>query len=590
MSSIFGILATGTGALAAQQKAIEVAAQNIANVNTPGYSRRRLVLETNSPILTSAGQIGTGVTATGVERIYDRFLDNQIIGETEDLGRWEAQRSGLERVEAILNEAPGYGLNQDMSEFWNSWQDLANNPEGYTERVTLLAKSETLAYNFEQTYNDLKGLRADLDSGIEDTVSLINIKAGQIAELNEKIAHIETAGDNANEYRDQRTLLLNELALTMDISTTEQSSGSVTVTVGGQTLVDGASHYDLSTVDNPSNSNLNDIYIDTTGDGAGDTNITGDISGGKLKGWLDVRDVAVTGYMADFNNLVSSIKGAEVTNVTAGAESTLAGGEHFNLSSTSTDYYVWYDIDGGSTDPSVGGRTGIKVDIAGGDSADEVAAKTASAIAAVVSGSNPVFDAVASGSTITINNVADGAANDATVGTSGFTVNKATDGGNGINDLHRAGNGLMSGPAYTGNDFFSGSLARDDFAVSSTIAADVNKIAAAGSSDGLPGGNSNAIAISNLQNELRMSGNAVTFDDFYNAVIGDVGTEVEQANVRYSHQSEMVGYLNNCRESISGVSLDEEMANLVQFQHAYEAAAKLISLTDQLLATVINII
>jgi len=141
----------------------------------------------------------------------------------------------------------------------------------------------------------------------------------------------------------------------------------------------------------------------------------------------------------------------------------------------------------------------------------------------------------------------------------------------------------------TGNSFFAGTSA-SDMAVNQDIAADVNKIAAAASLAGLPGDNSNAISIANLQNELAMSGNTATFDDFYNSLISSIGNEVRKAAVNFDHQSAVVTHLNNYRESVSGVSLDEEMVNLIKFQHAYDAAAKLIVTVDEMLITLINMV
>ena len=580
MAGIYGVLHVGKQALLTHQEALNVTAHNIANVNTPGYSRQRVVMETTTPITTGAGQVGSGVTVSGIERVYDRYLNNQISNENETLGRWEAEKGGVERVEVVFNETSGYGLNAAMSEFWNGWQDLANNPSGHTERETLLAKGETLADNFQQSYNDLSAIRTELDNSISQTVGQINVKADQIADLNQKIVQIEANGDTANDYRDERDLALKELSLMIDITASEQNSGSVTVTLGdGENLVEGSTASDLSTMTNSAG------FRDVVWDSAPTTSINSDISGGKLKGWLEVRDVTIPGYLENMENLVNSIKGVEATKVTAKAASDLTGGEYFTLSSPTTDYYVWYDIKDGSADPSIVGSTGIEVDILATDTAEQVATKTAAAIAAEAD-----FDAPPpTGTTLTITNVVAGAVTDSAVGTSGFTISKLTDGGNGVNTFHRDGFGIDAANS-TDNDFFTGTLGGNDFGVDSDISGDVNKIAASGTLAGVPGDNSNAISIANLQNTLTMNSNTDTFDDYYNSVVSSVGREVQQANSRYDHQYSMVAYLDNYRESISGVSLDEEMLNMLQFESAYEAAAKLISKVDEMLQTLMGMI
>lgn len=574
MASIYGILHVGKQALLTHQEALNVTAHNIANVNTPGYSRQRVNLETTPPITTGVGQIGSGVTVSGIERVYDRYLNNQISNENETLGRWEAEKGGVERVEVVFNEASGYGLNQSMSEFWNGWQDLVNNPSGHTEREILLAKGETLADNFQQTYNDLAAIRTELDNSISQTVNQINVKADQIADLNQKIVQIEATGANANDYRDERDLALKELSLMIDITASEQNSGSVTVTLGDENkLVAGSTVSDLSTMTN--SAGFRDVVWDT----ASAVSINSSISGGKLKGWLEVRDATIPGYLENLENLVNSIKGVEATEVTAVAASDLSGGEYFTISSPTQAYYVWYDIAGGPGDPLVVDHAEIKVGILATDTAEQVATKTAAAIALVADFDVPT----PAGTTLTITNVVAGAAIDSADGLlapTGFTITTLTDGGNGVNTVHRSGYGL---DGSTGTDFFTGTLGGNDFGVDSAISGNVNTIAASGTAAGVPGDNSNAISIANLQNALTMAGNTATFDDYYNSIVSRAGRDVQQASSRYDHQYAMVAHLENYRESISGVSLDEEMLNMLQVESAYAAAAKLISKVDKML-------
>jgi flagellar hook-associated protein 1 FlgK len=156
-----------------------------------------------------------------------------------------------------------------------------------------------------------------------------------------------------------------------------------------------------------------------------------------------------------------------------------------------------------------------------------------------------------------------------------------------VNNLHQAGFDLN---ANAGEVFFDGSATAAGIAVNANIVADFNLIAAATDSLTVPGDNRNAIDIANLQNQLVMSANTATFSDYYSSLVRDVGNEVLKADSYHTHQSEMVAQLHNHRESISGVSLDEEMINLLKFQNAYAAAAKLISASDEMIKTVIEMI
>ena len=462
MSNVFGILNTGRTALLTQQKAIDVTGHNIANVNTDGYSRQRVNMETNEPYSSQPGQTGTGVRAAEIQRIYDRFLGAQINNENQNLGNWETQKGVLERVEIIFDESSGYGLNQAMSEFWNAWQDLANNPSDYAGRAALLAKSETITATFNNIYSNLEQIQTDIDTSIMGTVKEINSIAERIAGLNQKIALTEVGGQNANDYRDSRDLLLKELSLKINIDSFENSDGKVTVLVaGGRPLVENISSWNLSTQPDV-DSDFQDIaWTDSDGHLV---DITDSISGGKLKGWLEARDVTIPDYLSKLDNLAEGI----ITEV---------------------------------------------------------------------------------------------------------------------NDLHKAGLGLND-VSVAGRNFFAGTTATN----MAVDVDDVNNIAAAGSFDGLPGGNSNAIEIANLQNALKMNSDTATFDDYYNSLVSDVGSGVQKATVNFDHQSSMVTHLDNYRESVSGVSLDEEMVNLIKFQHGYNAAARLISVADELLDRVISMV
>jgi flagellar hook-associated protein 1 FlgK len=467
MTNIPGLLSIGSKALMVQQKGIYVTGNNIANVNTPGYSRQRLNMSSDVPINTGIGPVGSGVTANEVERVYQRFLGVQINNETQSLGQWEAHRDSLERVEMIFNESGGYGLNQVMSEFWNAWQDLTNNPSGSVERTVLLAKSEMLAATFTKNYEDLQKIQRDIDSNIEGAVEEINRLSENMVDLNQKIIQMESGGHTANDYRDQRDLVLKELSERIDIDSFEDATGGVTVSVGsGQVLVEGTHTYKLSTQADASG-HQDITWLDSSGN---TVIITGNISKGKLKGWLDARDL-------DIDNSLN------------------------------------------------------KLDTLAQDLITEV------------------------------------------------------------NTLHATGYGL---DGSTGNDFFTGAATAAGIQVNPLIANDTNLIAAAEGFNLVPGDkpgdNGNAIAIANLQQAPTMNGNTATFGAYYDSMVSEAGLAVQQAISYYDHQSQMVLQVENYRESISGVSIDEETVNLIKYQNAYQAAAKLINTADEMMETVLAMI
>jgi len=462
MPDIYGILHIGRSALLTQQKAVDVTGHNIANVNTPGYSRQRVHMETREPITFQPGMMGTGVRAKEIQRIHDRLLGIQINSEHQNLGRWEAQKGSLERVEMILDESTGYGLNQAMSEFWNAWHDVVNDPSGQAARTVLVAKSERMAETFRKIVTDLRQLQNDIDTTIKATVEEINLLSERIANLNQQIMEAEATHQNPNDYRDERDLLVTQLSALIGNNSFENSEGKVTVLIGGgNPLVENVSSRRLSTETNLSG--LQDVvWVDSEGNSVA---VTGSIAGGKLKGWIEARDVYIPDYLSRLDAL------------------------------------------------------------AGGIIAE-------------------------------------------------------------VNALHQGGYGL---DGSTGNDFFAGTSAFD-IEVDPGIVNDSTTIAAAANAVGIPGDNANAIAIAELQHQLTLNGNTTTFDGYYNALVSGVGNETQKASTYFDHQTAAVTQIDEFRESISGVSVDEEMINLIKFQHAYDAAAKLITTVDELLGTLMNMV
>ena len=467
MSNINGILSMAGQALSTQQQAISVTSHNIANVNTPGYSRQELAMSTNVPSDSAIGLMGNGVSPDAIERIYDRFINAQINNESQELGRWDAQKNAVESLEMIFNETDGSGLNEAMSEYWKAWQALTNNPAGSAERQVLLTRAQILTSTFNKLDSDLTHSQQELDLAIAATVTDVNRLSAQLADLNQKIVASEIGTQNANDYRDQRDLVLKELSELIDLNAFEDANGSVSVLIaGGRPLVSGTASWQLSTELNVVSGLQDVVWLDNDGNSV---NINNDISGGKLKGWLEARDVLIPDYLNRLDALAQTL----VTEV---------------------------------------------------------------------------------------------------------------------NNLHQTGFDLNG---IAGIVFFDGTGTAADIEVNASIVGDPGLIAA--SFDPLPfpsapGDNRNAVEIAKLQHQLLMSGNTATFNDYYSSLVRDVGNEVLKSDSYYTHQSEMVAQLDNYRESVSGVSLDEEMINLIKFQNAYAAAAKLVSTADELMQTVLQMV
>lgn len=566
MANMFDIMSTANRALIVQQKAVKITGNNIANVNTPGYSRQRLNMSSAIPVNTGLGPMGNGVRAAGVERIYQSFLGVQINNETQSLGQWQAHKNTIERAETVFDETGGYGLNQVMSEFWTAWQDLTNNPSGHIQRSILTAKGEVLASTINKVYHDLQSNQQEIDAMITETVDEINRYTDQIVDLNLKIIETESGGYHANDYRDQRDQVLKGLAELIDINSFEEANGGVAVSVGsGYTLVHGTHQNTIST-----HRNARDLEDVTWVDPSNNTVTLNDsISAGKLRGWLDTRDQDIRNYLNRLDTMSQGLMDEVNSLHAAGYGLDGSNGNDFFTGSATAGGVMdsWLTItaeDGGAGNVSVslvaGGTAGAELvteDPVTGDIriAIESGVSSRASIAAQLQGHPGIAAAVAAAPP-------DPATTLVTLGTGTDTV------------------------------LLSGGLSADSIQVNSAIVNDTNLIAAASGFDTTPGDkpgdNSNAIAIADLQGALTMSDGTATFSDYYSSLVSDVGHAVLQADFYYGHQSQMVTQLENYRESVSGVSIDEEMVNLVKFQNAYQAAAKVIGTVDEMLQTVMN--
>jgi flagellar hook-associated protein 1 FlgK len=566
MSSIYSIMDTAKWALLTHQQALQVTNHNIANIATPGFSRQELILETAMPFLSEPGQIGAGVRAARVQRIYDQFIESQLGKELQTRGKWEALEGALTQVSMIFNESSETGLKARLDEFWAAWQDLANNPSAQSERSNVCLKAQSVTAMFNQAHTGLTDLQTQMDESVFDGLGTVSLISSQIASLNEKIAQVEAGGQDANDSRDQRELLLKDLSEMIDFNSYEDSAGNVTVLVGmGKPIVLEGHSYSLE-----GQTNASGLYDVMWNDGKGNlVNITAEIQEGKLGGWLDMRDNSIVEYIdqidtlaramiAEVNRLHSAGVGLTYFDSLTATHSANAGAA---LASEASGLEFWDEIVEGNSfslwvyDTTAETYTETSMTIDPGDTLEDLRQK---------------IDAVA-GVSGTISN------GDLTITAgSGYQFFFSGD----------QSNVLM---ALGINTFFDGSDA-SDMAVCSTIEDDVSKIAAAMDHTALPGDNRTALAIADLQDLMVMAGGTTTFGGHYDSLIGVIGNAGAEAEKNAKYQTSLVEQLQNRREQVSGVSLDEEMTNLMKFQHAYEASAQMIRVVDEMLDTILELV
>ena len=293
MSGI-SVLNIAKEALLSHQSAINLTGTNVANVDTPGYSRQR-------PIF---GMQGQSVEILDIERVYDKFLGTQITNQTQDLGYSESRRDQLDLVEMVFNEADGGGISELMDKFWNGWDDLALNPSGMAERRTLVSNAQSLATMFNSYSDELVFLQNDADAKIQDLVRQANGYVVDIADLNEKIAHTETTGGDVNGLMDSRAERLKELSEIVDFNYITDSQGAINVFLSnGAPLVEGNHVWALDVKPGASGSSFSDIIFEDNPD----ETINTVVKGGALGGLLEIRDITIQGYMDQLDALATAI-------------------------------------------------------------------------------------------------------------------------------------------------------------------------------------------------------------------------------------------------------------------------------------------
>lgn len=529
MRSTFTGLEVSKRALFTQQAALNTTGHNIANANTEGYSRQVVNMVASRPIefpglqnSTVPGQMGQGVEFDSITRVREKFLDSQYQNENKDLGDWSVRKDTLDKLEAIINEPSDTGIRQTIEGFWNAWQELSKTPENTTARVLVKERALAMTDAFNQTSRQLNDLSNDLTENIEVKVNQANQYVSQIAHLNEEIYRVEGLGDNANDLRDQRDLLMDNLSQIVNISYTEDERG-YNVSMGNTPLVTGK---DVSTV--MSRGSLEAAAA------AG-----GDLKSGEIYGLIQSRDYYVSNYQFQLNSMINTL-------VQGDLKTTLPEGMVVPAGTTLT----LVNADGTTTQKQFNGTL-----------------------------------------------------KERTLGANTDVIVK------GFNGLHELGYSSTS-PLKSGVPFFTLKPGTTSFDASSiTVNPDiVNDVSNLSSSartfidtDGVEkvvkGNNDMALLLAGVRNnkvnfDPSSSGKPVlmdgTFDEFFRSIVGELGVQSQEATRQATNQQILVDQVDSRRQAVSGVSLDEEMANMIKFQHAYNAAARALTTFDECLDKVIN--
>ncbi|THB76341.1 MAG: flagellar hook-associated protein FlgK, partial [Desulfobacteraceae bacterium] len=294
MSGISSTLSISKTAISAQQAGLAVTGQNIANVNNPDYSVQNADQKSMRPALYAGFLFGTGVDVSQIQQNVDKLLEQRLTGLISEQASFGEQESYMRILEGFFNPNSETSISTVMTEFWNAWHDLSDNPLGSSERVAVFESGEKLASRFESTILDMQDLAQDINADIEAAVGRVNAISEQIAVLNQQIMASEI-NRTANDLRDQRHRLVDELGELIDIDSFERPDGTIIVNIASSyTIVNGVDSYDLDMVDQEI------VWATATGTGKA---ITDDIVDGQVGGLLEMRDETIPKYITELNEL-----------------------------------------------------------------------------------------------------------------------------------------------------------------------------------------------------------------------------------------------------------------------------------------------
>jgi flagellar hook-associated protein 1 FlgK len=466
------IMQIGKSGMMTAKAAIATAGHNVANANTEGFSRQRVVSASNGAEAMGKldSKIGTGVHIQRVERLNDEYLEKQLRNTGREFAYAEEKEIVLKQAEDIFNEMNGDGLNRLISRFFNEFRKLGNEPDSEAVRQSVREASSALVSDFRRLRREVESVRGHIDAKIEGRCAEVNSLAGEIRDLNVRIKQSEILGSSPNDLLDRRDQTLKKLAELADMSMHKDNEGNYIVDVqGAGPLVAGPTVQKFSvfrtkadTEGKPENA------FDVSFSNSPDSRVTHQIKGGKIGALLEARDQTLSMILDRLDELAFSVSGS-------------------------------------------------------------------------------------------------------------------------VNAIHRQG---FTRHNVQGVDFFKSLNSKERAAefidLSDAVQSSVNNIAAAALPDS-PGDNRIAVAISGLQEMRLMNDSKATMDDFYNSIVSDIGVASARARSSATQQKDIYNQLHKIREQLSGVSIDEETTHLLQFQHAFDASARVVQSAEEMMKTILNL-
>ncbi|MDR3130060.1 MAG: flagellar hook-associated protein FlgK [Treponema sp.] len=625
MTSTFQGIEIGKRGVIAHQQALATTGHNLTNASNEGYSRQRVEMSAFEPIYLpglnreeTAGQIGQGTVMERIERVRDRLLDRRIIAQAGGEGYWSARDPYIRMMEQAYLEVGGNSIRGKMDSFWDSWQELSIYPADAPPRTAVLERGKTLIDGIHERYKSLKGLQDMAEEDIRLTVDKVNGFSREIAGLNRDIQRIKAQGDNPNDLMDRRDLLVDRLSSIVDVSVDSRDPDEFMVHTAGFVLVQGQIGRQFDLIQGSETQGYSRIVWQDTGDDAL-------FRDGSLAALVELRDHTIQeeiqnldSMTMNFIDLVNEVhRSAYGTNGSTGLD-------FFTEHPFVTNVNGNYDRDGdGAYDSSyifringvnalnerdqVGLEGVITLSAAGGEV--DVPYYSTDTVADIVSRINNSGAEVTArlnreGQLSLKGTPAEGAILPG--GNPDFVIRHVEDSGRFLAGYA----GVLNAPGQEGAYDWGGpdavaalSGGAADWALAPTahpsgwievnpaLLRDPGSVASGFGENGRaanPGNGDAAMAIASIRNTAVMVGRLGTFDDYFADAVGRAGMLGAQNRDSLETQNLIMKQLKDMRESISGVNVDEELANMIKYQHGYAAAARFVTTVNSMLDTLIN--
>jgi len=564
--SLFSSIQMAGNSLQANDIALQVVGQNIANANTPGYMREELVLSPGATQKTGGLLLGTGVQVEAVVQKVDKFLQERLQYAVSDTSNFDTLQQSYSQLEGVINALGDSALSTSMNNFFNSISNVLNQPDDVTVRNQAVLQGQTLAQDVTQMSQQAAQLRSDVNDQVQSMAGQINQLTDQISQLNVKIAYMQGGSASKSDavgLTDQRSAALEKLAKLISIRSVEQPNGSITVYCNGDYLVsEGASRPVDAVLESVNGLSTAEIQI-------ADNNSKLNPTSGELRGLLDSRDKVLGGFQDKLDDFAKTLI-YEFNKV-------YSSGQGLNGYSTLTSS----NMIGDASKPL--NNAGLEFTPQNG-SFQVLVYNTKTGLTTTA---NVAVDLNGIGHDTTLNDLKDALNNidgvEAKISNSGQLEidSKVSD-----NEIAFANDtsGVLASLGL--NVFFTGTSA-NNIAVSSAVIDDPAKFAA--STGGIGADTNNAAVMANFVDQPIQSHNGETLGIIYNNIIANVAQNSSSAQTNATGAQSFEDSLRSQQTSISGVNLDEEAVNMITYQHGYAASAKFISTITSLLDILVNI-